>query len=449
MAPLSALLLALAAQGAEPLVLEHRSFTLDNGLRVVLHAEPRSPLVSVQLLVTAGARDDPDGLAGAAHLLEHAMFSGTARLPGQGFDLELEALGGDANAWTHHDWTGFVTTVPPGALERTLMLEAERLSAPSLDPAAVAVQRGVVQAEAAGLLGTPHGQDAAVLAHLLYPGEHPYGRDLMGLAGPRAAADLGALEAGVLRAFQLEHYAPSRCVLALAGDLDVDQAEAWVRASYGAIPARDSAGSDLPEAPALAGERRHWLPADVGSASLLMAWRGVPMGHADEPALAMLAWLLANDSRPQQRLEGRGRAARLEAWSDAWQLGGGFVVSVKAERGDLAGLQRAVDRELERLAARGPARGRLERARGAWLNRWLRAADPMKGRASLLAQCVAMELEPGCAADQLARYQAVQPADIQRVARGLVDAPGRVLLSVASEVDYRRTLPGSEPVVLP
>jgi zinc protease len=442
------LLLATAALAQAPEGWEQRSFELDNGMRVLLLADDRAPLVSVQLLVAAGARDDPEGLAGTAHLLEHAMFTGTQRLPGQGFDLELEALGGDANAWTHYDWTGFVTTVPPGALERTLALEAERLAHPSLDPAAVAVQQRVVRAEALGSLSTPHGLDAPVLAELLYPGAHPYGRDVMGVGGPRGAPDLAAVDAEILRAFHREHYAPGRCVLALAGDLDLDRTEAWVRAGFGAIPARRAAPRGAEIAGPLAGERRVWLPADVGSAGLLMAWRGVPMGHPEEPALAVLAWLLSHGAWAQ-RLEARGQVTELQAWSDAWQLGGGFVVSLRSEQGELEPLQRAVDAELLRLARRGPDAGQLERARGAWLNRWLRAADPVQGRGSLGAQCLARALPPDCADAELERFLAVQPADIQRAARALVDAPGRVLLSVASEWDYERSLPGSEPAVLP
>ncbi len=441
-------LLVGAALAGEPLALEHRAFELDNGLRVVLHAEPRAPVVSVQLLVAAGGRDDPEGRAGMAHLLEHAMFTGTARVPGQGFDLELEALGGDANAWTHYDWTGFVTTVPPGALERTLVLEADRLRAPSLAPLAVDTQRRVVEAEAGGLLATAHGQDAPVLAALLYP-DHPYGRDLIGLGGKDAPADLAALDAAGLRAFHRARYAPASCVLAIAGDIDLDATEGWVRGSYGAIPDRAGVVRPAGPAPELGEELRTLLPADVASATLYAGWRGVPMGHPDEPALAMLAWLLANDGPLQRRLVDRGRARSVQAWSDAWELGGGVVVALRADEGRLAPLRRVLDRELQRLARRGPDPARLERARGAWENRWLRAADPVSGRASLMAQCAARELPPDCAGAELARFQAVTPADVQRVARGLVDAPGRVLLSVVAEDEATRALRGSEPVVLP
>jgi zinc protease len=443
------LALALPALATEPLAIEHRAFELENGLRVVLHAEPRAPVVSIQLLVALGARDDPPGQAGAAHLLEHVLFTGSLRLPGQGFDLALAELGGDANAWTHYDWTGFSTTVPPAALERALVLEADRIAAPAFDPEAVRVQRAVIRAEAAGLGGSPHGQDAAALVHLLFPDGHPYGRDLTGLIGPRGAVDLDDVDPATLRTLHEQGYAPSRCVLVVAGDLDLDRAEAWVRASYGAIPGRQPPPRAEPEPPPLQGEARRLLEADVGEAALYLGWRGVPAGHPDEPALAMLAWLLTEESRLQRRLVDTGRASRLQAWSDSWGLGGSFVVALRRDRGSLEPLRRAVDRELTRLARRGPDPARLERARGAWWNRWLRTADPVAGRAGLVAQCVATGHPPDCLAPELGRYLAVQPADIQRVARGLRDSPGRVLLSVVSPADRQRALPGSSPLETP
>ena len=443
------LLLVLSTLAAEPPALEHRSFELDNGLRVVLHAEPRAPVVSIQLLVASGARDDPPDHAGAAHLLEHALFTGSQHLPGQGFDLALAALGGDANAWTHHDWTGFTTTIPPGALERALVLEADRLATPSLEPRALALQRAVIRAEAAGLASSPHGRDASVVVHLLFPGEHPYGRELTGLIGPRGATDLEAVDAATLQELHHHGYAPSRCVLAVAGAYDLDHAEAWIRRSYGAIPAREAPLRAAPSPPALVGEQRRVFEADVGDAALYLAWQGASAGHPDEPALAVLAWLLTEDSRLQRRLVGRGRATSLQAWSDSWQLGGGFVVGVRRNGGAMEPLRRAVDRELRRLARRGPDPERLERARGAWSNRWLRSADPVEHRAALMAQCVASGHPPDCVPAELQRFRSVQAADIQRVAQGLLDRPGRVLLSVVPPQQSQRALRGSTPVEVP
>jgi predicted Zn-dependent peptidase len=413
--------------------------TLENGLRVFLREDHRAPLVALTLAVDAGAADDPPGQAGNAHLLEHMLFEGSAALPGQGFDLALAEVGGDSNAWTHYDLMSFSQVLPPGALERALFLEADRLGRPSLDPAAVARQRAVVQAEGAREHDTPHGRDAAALAALLYP-DHPYARTPMGLWGAEGDPDLARLDAESLRALWEGFLAPERCALVVVGDLDTEAAAAWARATLGTIPARPATPRGTAPAPPLAGEQRRVLRANVGDRSLYLAWRGVPRGDPDEPALALLAWLLAGRSEVglRHRLVSRGRARRLEAWSDAWRLGGGFVVSASAWHGRLAPLRRAIDREIARLAAEGPTEAELTQARGAWRGTFLRAGDGLERAAPLMAQCALTRGTPDCLDAELARYEAVTAADVRRVAQNLREAPGRVLLSVVA--------PGARPL---
>ncbi len=440
MAALLALLLLPLATAGEP-----RAFVLDNGLRVAVLEEHRAPLVAVQLLVAAGAADEPEGLGGAAHLLEHALFTGSSLAPDRSFDQAL-GLGADANAWTHLDWTGFTTLVPPGALERALALEADRLGAPELDPATVERELRVVLAEAAGLYGVPHGADAAVLARLLYP-EHPYGRELTGLGAPGGEPGLVGLDAAALRAFHTERYAPARCVLVVAGDLDGERAEAWIRARFGAIPRRDAVPRGEEPAPELLGEQRWVSHDDVGVASLYAGWRGVPRWGDDEAAHAVLAWLLSHDDELSGALEPLG--VEHEAWSDSYRLGGSLVVALRSREDALEPALHRVDRALRRLAREGPTPGALERARGAWSHTWLRAADPVAGQAALAAQCLATGAPMGCADDELARYRAVGASDIQRVAAALSEAPGRVLLSVVSPEGGPAALPGSVPVEAP
>jgi len=413
--------------------------TLENGLRVILREDHRAPLVALTLAVDAGAADDPPGQAGTAHLLEHMLFEGSAAVPGQGFDLALAAVGGDSNAWTHYDLMSFSQVLPPGALERALFLEADRLGRPSLEPDAVARQRAVVQAEGAREHDTPHGRDAAVLAALLYPG-HPYARTLLGLWGAERDPALTILDAGALRTFWEGLLTPERCALTIVGDFDTVQAVAWAHATVGAIPARPPAPRSAALAPALAGAQRRVLWADAGDRTLYLAWRGVPRGDPDEPALALLAWLLAGreETGLRHRLTSRGRARRVEAWSDAWRLGGGFVVSVSAWRGRLAPLRRAVDREIARLAEEGPTEAELQQARGAWRGTWLRADESVERVTPLLAQCALTHAEADCLDAELARYEAVSADDVRRVAQGLLEAPGRVLLSVVA--------PGARPL---
>ena len=174
----------------ESLRLPCQRFTLGNGLQVVLHEDRRSPLVALHLLVRVGSADDPAGAPGAAHLLEHMMFEGSANAPGQAYDLLLGQAGGDANAWTDRDLTAYQVLLSPGALERALYLESDRLGWLSLDPQRLAVQRSVVLEERAQLLDTPHGADALQLARALYPTGHPYHGHVMGSPLEEGGAEL-------------------------------------------------------------------------------------------------------------------------------------------------------------------------------------------------------------------------------------------------------------------
>ncbi len=442
-------LLVSAALAGEPVRLGATEIVLDNGLRVVLLEDHAAPVVALMLMVQAGAADDPRDRAGAMHLLEHVLFTGSRSAPGQSLDLALAEIGGDANAWTHYDHVAFTTLVPPGALERALFLEADRLGWPTIDPEQLDIQRGVVRAEAGQALDTPHGLDAASLAMLLYGAEHPYGRTLEGVRGPGGDRELSSLDADLLRRIHGDLFAPSRCVLALVGDLDSAQAEAWVRRDFGALPDRVPAPRAAPVPPPVEGERRWWLPADVGDERLYLAWPGVPRGHADEPAMAILAWLLAGsvDSRLGRRLVEGGPASTVAAWSDGFRVAGGLVIAVSTPDAHLERARRGVDREIAGIASRGVTAGELARARGAWRGSWLRAVQTPEARAEVLAQCTFTTGSADCLADRLARYQAVTTEDLQRLAQGLVEAEGRVLLSVSSA--RADALSGSKRLVLP
>ncbi len=445
----AALLLMAPVLAADSARLELDEILLDNGLRVIVHEDHAAPIVAVRVMVRAGAADDPPDRAGAVHLLEHVLFTGSRSAPAGGLDLALAEAGGDANAWTHYDHLSFHTVVPPGALERALFLEADRLGWPTLAPEQVAVQREVVRAEANQLHDTPHGLDAAALALALYGSAHPYGRTLEGVRGPGGDARLAGLDGALLRSVHRDLLAPSRCVLVVAGDLDPGEVEGWVRASFGAIPSREPGEREHRPPEALSEEARWWLPADVGDERLYLAWRGVARAHADEPALGLLAWLLAGaeGSRLEERLVARGLASSVAAWSDSWRLGGGFVVSVSTPD---AGLDKAlwgVDRELARIAARGVTDLELSRARGAWRGGWLHAVQSTEARAEFLAQCALTRGEPDCLDARLSEVEAVSVEDLQRVARELVDAPGRVLLTVAARQE--QALPASRRLEVP
>lgn len=407
MVALGALLLPGAALAGSPLSLPARTFTLENGLRVVLHADPRSPLVTVTWRVQAGAADDPPGFTGTAHLLEHMMFEGSAHVARGDFDARLEAVGGESNAWTTRDSTTYQVLVPAPALDLALFLEADRQVSPLLDPGAFENEVGVVTLEQAALEDRAHGQDPQVLADLLYPPGDPYRNPILGRAQDHA--NLTGNDTAI-RVFFRERYTPDRAILVVAGDLDLDEAEALVRRRFSALAPRPAAARPLP------------VPVDLmapgpsprqgsghGRGRLYVAWRVVPDAHPDAPALALAWWLLTTRGGRLDPLPGS-----VEAWSDLGRIGGEVGLQWDVMGSWKRGLRR-IQRQVDRLGREGPTREELERAQSAWEGAWLRAVDPLPRRARILADCMESWGEPDCLARDLDRYGSVTVDDVKRV----------------------------------
>ncbi|MBP5590136.1 MAG: insulinase family protein, partial [Bacteroidales bacterium] len=105
---------------------DFESFTLDNGLRVIVHVDHSTPLVAVNLLYDVGSKDEDPDTTGLAHLFEHLMFSGTKRIPN--FDTPLQIAGGENNAFTNTDITNYYITIPRNNLETALWVESDRMN---------------------------------------------------------------------------------------------------------------------------------------------------------------------------------------------------------------------------------------------------------------------------------------------------------------------------------
>lgn len=155
------------------------SATLDNGLRIVHHADSYTPMVAVDLLYGVGARDEDPGHTGIAHLLEHMMFGGSANVPD--FDRHTERACGWNNAWTSNDFTSFYSVVPAENIETIFWLESDRMLQPSFTSETFDVQRQVVIEEfKQTCLNRPYATLGHSLRALLYQ-VHPYRWPTIGL----------------------------------------------------------------------------------------------------------------------------------------------------------------------------------------------------------------------------------------------------------------------------
>ncbi|MCR4378139.1 MAG: insulinase family protein [Rhodospirillales bacterium] len=207
------------------------TFTLDNGMEVVVLPNHRAPVVLHMVWYKVGSADEPKGKSGMAHLLEHLMFKGTAKNPDGAFSRILAQHGGQENAFTTYDYTGYHQTVAADRLEMVMELEADRMSNLAMDAADVVTERDVVLEERNQRIENNPGARLRVEAQQkLFPKDHPYARPIIGWR-----EELAKLTREDVLAFYKEHYAPNNAILVVAGDVNVEDVKQLAQKYYGAI----------------------------------------------------------------------------------------------------------------------------------------------------------------------------------------------------------------------
>ncbi|MEA5051848.1 MAG: pitrilysin family protein, partial [Propionicimonas sp.] len=255
-----------------PLQYPVHTTTLDNGLRVVVSPDPAVPIVAVNLWYDVGSRDEQPGQTGWAHLFEHLMFQGSANVASGEHLNTLQNVGGSVNATTSFDRTNYFETVPTGALDLALWVEADRLAslADNLSQANVDTQREVVKEEKRQRYdNVPYGHAVRHLVELVFPSEHPYGHVTIG-----RMADLDAATPEAAQAFFGRHYQPENAVLSLVGDLTVREGFRRAEKAFGWIAGGERRPrTNTAPLPGLRGRPRQEILADVPADAVYLAWR--------------------------------------------------------------------------------------------------------------------------------------------------------------------------------
>ncbi|MEM6903295.1 MAG: pitrilysin family protein [Pseudomonadota bacterium] len=219
-------------------IFEPETFTLDNGLQVVVINNDRAPVAIQMLWYKVGSADDPRGRSGLAHFLEHLMFKGTERLgPGE-FSEIIAAVGGTENAFTSYDYTGYFQIVAKEHLPTVMEFEADRMTNLVLDADQVDAERGVIAEERRQVVDArPIRRLGEAMDAILYAGS-PYSVPVIGWT-----EDIDKLRLRDVAQFYRRWYAPNNAVLVLVGDVNMATARALAERYYGPIPANDN----LPE----------------------------------------------------------------------------------------------------------------------------------------------------------------------------------------------------------
>jgi zinc protease len=208
-------------------------FTLANGLEVVVVPDHRAPVVTHMIWYKVGAADETPGKSGLAHFLEHLMFKGTEKNPGDMFSRHVAEIGGQENAFTASDYTGFYQRVPRSHLKEMMALEADRITGLVLTDDVVRPELNVVLEEQnMRVANNPAARLSEQMDAALYL-NHPYGRPVIGWR-----PEIEQLNREDALAFYRRFYSPNNAIVIVAGDITPDEVKADAEATYGKIAGR-------------------------------------------------------------------------------------------------------------------------------------------------------------------------------------------------------------------
>lgn len=402
-----------------------RLHRLANGLTVAVEPMAGIETVAVGLYADAGARSEPDGLTGLAHMVEHMVFKGAGGRSAKGIAEAIEDRGGSLNAWTARDHTVFQARLLAGDLELGTQIVADLVRAPAFDPEELERERHVVLSELGESRDTP---DDIIFDHLQGAAfaDQPLGQPVLGHEETIAAIDVPAM-----RRWIAEQYRPDGLVLAAAGKVDEDQLLRLAERLFGDMaPGAAPAPSAASFAIGTHHDRRRFDQLHVA-----IGFAGV--GHRDPDLQALSLFSSAAGGGMSSRLfqqvrEERGLAYSIYSWAQPYAETGLFGVYCAAARGDAAEAL-AISRRILIETAETLTRAELDRARAQAKAGLLMGLESVATRADHMARMIQIHGRIVPPAETIAEIDAVTLAQA-RAAGARTLASGEALATVGGKL---------------
>lgn len=328
-------------------MIKFEKYTLDNGLRIIVHEDDSSPMVAVNIVYDVGSRDEDSEMTGFAHLFEHLMFGGSVNAPD--FDGPIQNAGGENNAFTNTDMTNFYNVLPAENLETALWLESDRMKQLIFSQNALDVQKKVVIEEfKETCLTEPYGDVWHHLSSLAYK-KHSY-------SWPTIGKEMSHIEDAVLddvKNFFDKHYTTQNAILVISGNVKAEEVKSSVEKWFGDIPQGHKYERNLKQEPKQTEFRSQTVTGNAPIPAIYLSFHMVARDHEDYYAYDLLSDVLSNgrSSRLYQRLH---KVNPIFSQIDAYISGtfdpGMFIIEGRPNKDvDLDTAKAAIWKELEIL----------------------------------------------------------------------------------------------------
>jgi zinc protease len=421
-----------AAAADTKLDVPNQKFSLDNGMVVILAEDHALPMVVTNITAKVGSRYEENKRTGFAHLFEHLMFMGTARVPTKMFDAWMEKEGAANNADTSEDRTEYYDWGPAQTLPLLLWLEADRFGAlgKEMTLEKLNAQRDVVRNERRQTSeNTPYGKVELRLPELLYPVGHPYHHPVIG-----SHEDLEAATVDDVKKFFATWYVPNNEVLVVAGDFDPGATKQRIVSLFGGLAKVELPPIPAATTPKLPGVIRETIPDNVALPKTIMAWHSPARFAPGDAEMDLVSVILEHGkaSRLYKSLVyDKPIAQEVSADQNSQDLSSYFTIDAIPRKGVTQDqLEAAIDAEITKLVAKEVTPEELARAKNQFETAFVERLQSLARRASLLAAYQRTKGDPNYAEKDLQRYRDVTAASLLSVARATLPLNARVILRV-------------------
>ncbi len=405
----------------------YQAFTLDNGLRVIVHEDRKAPVVAVSVWYRVGSKHEPKGKTGFAHLFEHLMFNGSENAPGDFFEPLQQVGATDFNGTTFLDRTNYFETVPTGALDRALFLESDRMGhlLGAVTQEKLDNQRGVVQNEKRQGDNNPYGLLRYEIFENLFPKGHPYHHSTIG-----SMADLNSASLDDVKKWFTDNYGPNNAVLVLAGDIDLATAKAKVEHWFGDIPRGPEVKSPAVSVPTLPAPLAKEVKDLIPTTRIYRMWAIPGLNDPESVPLQMAMSVLGglSSSRLDNAMVRKDPVAvSVSAYAQPFEDAGILLVQADVKDGvEPAVVAERLDREIATFLATGPTADELQRAAASYLGTaiaGLESVGGFGGKAVALAEGALYSNDPGYYKVELDRLAKATPEAVKAAANKWLSRP--------------------------
>ena len=427
---------------------DFEKFTLDNGLKVVLHIDRSDPVVAVALTTHVGSAREVEGRTGFAHLFEHLLFLESENLGKGGLDKMSARIGGSgANGSTSRDRTNYFQTVPKDALEKMIWAESEKLGffINTVTEEVLAKEKQVVKNEKRQAVDNrAYGHRQYVIGKHMYPKDHPYNWQVIG-----SLEDLQNATLQDVKDFYNRWYTPNNSTLTITGDFDTAKAKEWVHHYFDEIK-RGEDVAPLKKRPAtLAATKKLYYEDNFATQpQLTMAWPTVPIYDKDSYALEVLARYLSEGKKApfnKVLVDDRQLTAEVDMSNFGSELSGEYYMIINGfQNVTLDSINSAVTDAFGLFEKEGISQEDLDRIKAGQETNFYNGLSSVLGKGFQLAQYEIFAGDPGYINEDVKKILAVTTDDVERVYQQYIKGRNYIATSFVPLGHSNLALEGSE-----